>query len=99
MLCSEVDLYNDYLCGNVYGFTLTDKKNAEDRKVPLRPEFFNFVKDRLIKLKKSDQKLVLHDWGEPIDAIGVRQHTLRLLQLEQPRQELLFGYAFIPRHW
>ena len=30
MLCSEVDLYNDYLCGNVYGFTLTDKKNAEE---------------------------------------------------------------------
>ncbi len=30
MLCSEVDLYNDYLSGNVYGFTLTDKKNAEE---------------------------------------------------------------------
>ena len=30
MLCSEVDLYNDYLCGNVYGFTLTDKENAEE---------------------------------------------------------------------
>ena len=30
MLCSEVDLYNDYLCGNVYGFTLTNKENAEE---------------------------------------------------------------------
>ena len=30
ILCSEVDLYNDYLSGNVYGFTLTDKKNAEE---------------------------------------------------------------------
>ena len=30
MLCSEVDLYNDYLCGNVYGFTLTDRENAEE---------------------------------------------------------------------
>ena len=30
MLCSEVDLYNDYLSGNVYGFTLTDKENAEE---------------------------------------------------------------------
>ena len=30
ILCSEVDLYNDYLCGNVYGFTLTDKENAEE---------------------------------------------------------------------
>ena len=30
ILCSEVDLYNDYLSGNVYGFTLTDKENAEE---------------------------------------------------------------------
>ena len=30
MLCSEVDLYNDYLSGNVYGFTLTDKENSEE---------------------------------------------------------------------
>ena len=30
MLCSEVDLYNDYLSGNVYGFTLTDKENVEE---------------------------------------------------------------------
>ena len=30
MLCSEVDIYNDYLSGNVYGFTLTDKENAEE---------------------------------------------------------------------
>ena len=30
ILCSEVDLYNDYLNGNVYGFTLTDKENAEE---------------------------------------------------------------------
>ena len=30
ILCSEVDLYNDYLCGNVYGFTLTNKENAEE---------------------------------------------------------------------
>ena len=30
ILCSEVDLYNDYLCGNVYGFTLTGKENAEE---------------------------------------------------------------------
>lgn len=26
ILCSEVDLYNDYLSGNVYGFIVTDKK-------------------------------------------------------------------------
>ena len=30
MLCSEVDLYNDYLSGNVYGFTLTNKESAEE---------------------------------------------------------------------
>ena len=30
ILCSEVDLYNDYLSGNVYGFTLTNKENAEE---------------------------------------------------------------------
>ncbi len=30
ILCSEVDLYNDYLSGNVYGFTLTDKEKDEE---------------------------------------------------------------------
>ena len=30
ILCSEVNLYNDYLSGNVYGFTLTDKEKDEE---------------------------------------------------------------------
>ena len=30
ILCSEVDLYNDYLSGNVYSFTLTDKEKDEE---------------------------------------------------------------------
>ena len=30
LLCSEVDLYNDYLSGNVYSFTLTDKEKDEE---------------------------------------------------------------------
>ena len=30
ILCSEVTLYNDYLSGNVYGFTLTDKEKHEE---------------------------------------------------------------------
>lgn len=51
---------------------IADKKNAEDRKVPLRPEFFNFVKDRLIKLKKSDQKLVFGDYWTNSGTLGNR---------------------------
>lgn len=30
ILCSEVDLYNDYLGGNVYGFSVTDKIRKEE---------------------------------------------------------------------
>ena len=30
MLISEVDLYNEYLSGNVYGFSLTDKETTEE---------------------------------------------------------------------
>ena len=30
LLCSEVSLYNDYLSGNVYSFTLTDKEKDEE---------------------------------------------------------------------
>ena len=37
---------------------IADKKNAEDRKIPLRPEFYHFIKDRLMKLKKDGQSLV-----------------------------------------
>lgn len=51
---------------------IAEKKNAEDRKVPLRPEFFNFVKDRLIKLKKSDQKLVFGDYWTNSGTLGNR---------------------------
>ena len=30
MLCSEINLYNHYLSGNVYSFTLTDKEKDEE---------------------------------------------------------------------
>lgn len=29
-LCSEVNIYNDYLSGNVYGFSVTDKSTREE---------------------------------------------------------------------
>lgn len=30
ILCSEVSLYNDYLSGDVYGFSITDKESGEE---------------------------------------------------------------------
>ena len=30
ILCSEVSLYNDYLSGDVYGFSVTDKESGEE---------------------------------------------------------------------
>lgn len=30
ILCSEVNIYNDYLSGNVYGFSVTDKNTREE---------------------------------------------------------------------
>ena len=41
---------------------IAEKKNAEDRKVPLRPEFYHFIKDRLMKLKKPGQTFVFGNY-------------------------------------
>lgn len=51
---------------------IADKKNAEDRKVPLRPEFYDFIKNRLMKLKKDDQQLVFGDYWKSSSVLGSR---------------------------
>jgi integrase len=51
---------------------IADKKNAEDRKVPLRPEFFHFIKDRLMKLKKDGQTLVFGDCWSSSSVLAAR---------------------------
>lgn len=51
---------------------IRDKKNAEDRKVPLRPEFYHFIKDRVMKLKKDDQELVFGDYWTNSGTLGNR---------------------------
>ena len=51
---------------------IADKKNAEDRKVPLRPEFFHFVKDRLMLLKKEDGGLVFGNNWKSSSVLGNR---------------------------
>lgn len=51
---------------------IADKKNAEDRKVPLRPEFFHFIKDRLMKLKKDGQQLVFGDYWSSSSVLAAR---------------------------
>lgn len=51
---------------------IADKKNAEDRKVPLRPDFYNFVKDRLMKLKRDGQKMVFGDYWSNSASLGSR---------------------------
>lgn len=51
---------------------IADKKNAEDRKVPLRPEFYHFIKDRLMKLKKDGQSLVFGDYWQDSSVLAAR---------------------------
>lgn len=51
---------------------IADKKNAEDRKVPLRPEFYHFIKDRLMKLKKDGQELVFGDYWKSSSVLAAR---------------------------
>ena len=51
---------------------IADKKNAEDRKVPLRPEFYHFIKDRLMKLKKDGQFLVFGDYWKNSSVLAAR---------------------------
>lgn len=51
---------------------IADKKNAEDRKVPLRPEFFHFIRDRLMKLRNEKQKLVFGDYWTSSSTLGNR---------------------------
>jgi integrase len=51
---------------------IADKKNAEDRKIPLRPEFYHFIKDRLMKLKKDGQSLVFGDYWTTSSVLAAR---------------------------
>ena len=51
---------------------IADKKGAEDRKVPLRPEFYHFVKDRVMKLKKDGQKFVFGHYWKSSTTLGSR---------------------------
>lgn len=51
---------------------IADKKNAEDRKVPLRPEFYHFIKDRLMKLKKDGQSLVFGGYWQNSSVLAAR---------------------------
>ena len=47
-------------------------KNSKDRKVPLRPEFYNFIKDRIMRLKKDKQVFVFGDYWKSSGIVGTR---------------------------
>ncbi|HHR0797901.1 TPA: site-specific integrase [Serratia marcescens] len=51
---------------------IADKKGAEDRKVPLRPEFYHFIKDRVMKLKQDGQKFVFGHYWKNSNILGSR---------------------------
>ena len=51
---------------------IADKKNAEDRKIPLRPEFYHFINDRLMRLKKDGQSLVFGDYWQNSSVLAAR---------------------------
>lgn len=54
----------------------SDKESAFDRKIPLRPEFYNFVKDELLQIKKLNQTLVFGHYWKDSDALVKPMRTL-----------------------
>ena len=69
---NEKDPSHSYIFVPKENTKIADKKNAEDRKIPLRPEFYHFIKDRLMKLKKDDQSLVFGDYWQNSSVLAAR---------------------------
>lgn len=53
-----------------------DKENSFDRKVPLRPEFYHFVKDELPKIKKENQEKVFGDYWKSSSIVAKQMKIL-----------------------
>lgn len=47
-----------------------NKEKSFNREVPLRPDFYNFVKDELIKIKKPNQVYVFGDYWKSSTIVG-----------------------------
>ena len=69
---NEKDPSHSYIFVPKENTKIADKKNAEDRKIPLRPEFYHFIRDRLMKLKKDDQSLVFGDYWQNSSVLAAR---------------------------
>lgn len=69
---NEKDPSHSYIFVPKENTKIADKKNAEDRKIPLRPEFYHFIEDRLMKLKKDGQFLVFGDYWQNSSVLAAR---------------------------
>ncbi|MBF5002976.1 site-specific integrase [Diaphorobacter caeni] len=69
---NEKDPSHSYIFVPKENTKIADKKNAEDRKIPLRPEFYHFIEDRLMKLKKDGQSLVFGDYWQNSSVLAAR---------------------------
>ncbi|MFZ6753831.1 site-specific integrase [Undibacterium sp. Dicai25W] len=69
---NETDPHHSYIFVPKENQKIADKKNAKDRKVPLRPEFYHFIKDRVMKLKKDGQVFAFGDYWTTSGVLGSR---------------------------
>lgn len=59
---NEAEPHHSYIFVPKENQKIAHKEGAFDRKVPLRPEFYEFVKTQLFKIKKENQKFVFGDY-------------------------------------
>lgn len=72
----EVNPQNSYIFVPKENQKTKDKENSFDRKVPLRPEFYYFVKDELPKIKKENQTLVFGDYWKSSSIVAKQMKIL-----------------------
>lgn len=68
----EQEPYNSYVHVPKENQKTKDKKKSENRKIPLRPAFYDFVKNELFKIKKDNQKLVFGDYWKTSSIVAQR---------------------------
>jgi integrase len=69
---NEKEPQNSYIFVPRENQKIAHHKNSKNRKVPLRPEFYNFIKDRLTKLKNDKQIFVFGEYWKSSGIVGAR---------------------------
>ena len=66
----EKEPHNSYVFVPKENQKTSDKENAKDRYVPLSPDFYYFMKDNLIKIKKPNQVFVFGEYWSHSNSVG-----------------------------